>query len=109
MPSWTVEFGSMECTGTTFFATGIGVSPSRDWDLFMGPGLYALAWVHIFIRGPCLPMAYDAFTRAKWIMKKLYEVFLGFSEPKSSQNMDEEYDCIVLGTGLTECILSGRF
>lgn len=21
--------------------------------------------------------------------------------------MDEEYDCIVLGTGLTECILSG--
>merc|ERR1712137_528560 len=24
-----------------------------------------------------------------------------------SRNMDEEYDCIVLGTGLTECILSG--
>ena len=23
--------------------------------------------------------------------------------------MDEEYDCIVLGTGLTECILSGEF
>ena len=22
--------------------------------------------------------------------------------------MDAEYDCIVLGTGLTECILSGR-
>jgi UDP-galactopyranose mutase len=22
-------------------------------------------------------------------------------------NQDEEYDCIVLGTGLTECILSG--
>ena len=23
--------------------------------------------------------------------------------------MDEEYDCIVLGTGLTECILSGTY
>ena len=23
--------------------------------------------------------------------------------------MDEEYDCIVLGTGLTECILSGSY
>ena len=22
-------------------------------------------------------------------------------------NMDEEYDCIILGTGLTECIISG--
>lgn len=27
--------------------------------------------------------------------------------PKTAATMDEEYDCIVLGTGLTECVLSG--
>ena len=35
--------------------------------------------------------------------KKLYLI----SEPTATARMDEEYDCIILGTGLTECILSG--
>jgi hypothetical protein len=32
--------------------------------------------------------------------------FLTSNKPRSFA-MDEEYDCIVLGTGLTECVLSG--
>ena len=30
-----------------------------------------------------------------------------FSPPRSPSAMDQEYDCIVLGTGLKECIISG--
>lgn len=45
--------------------------------------------------------------RKKWLIRNLIVFKTWSRKVKKTENMNEEYDAIVLGTGLKECILSG--